>query len=41
VLAGNSALETVRLSSAWLGESEYQVFDAGKSVRDGFVGQPR
>ena len=37
VLAGNSALETVRLSSNWLAESEYQVFDSGKSTHEGFV----
>ena len=39
VLAGNSALETVRLSSNGLAGAEYQVFDAGKSVREGFTGQ--
>ncbi len=41
VLAGNSALETVRLSSNWLAEAEYQVFDSGKSAHEGFTAQPR
>ena len=36
VLAGNSALETVRTASARLADAEYQVFDSGKSSREGF-----
>ena len=38
VLAGNSALETVRLASNGLAEAEYQVFDAGKPAAEGFSG---
>ena len=41
VLAGNSALETVRLASGNLAETEFQVFDAGKSTVAGFLDQPR
>ena len=39
VLAGNSALETVRLASNGLAEAEFQVFDSGKSVVEGFTKQ--
>jgi hypothetical protein len=37
VLAGNSALETVRAFAMRLADAEYQVFDAGKSVHEGFT----
>jgi hypothetical protein len=40
VLAGNSALETVRnASSSRLAEAEYQVFDSGKTTQEGFIAQ--
>ena len=39
VVAGNSALETVRLSSASLGEASYEVFNAGKTAHEGFLPQ--
>ncbi|HEY3739020.1 MAG TPA: C45 family autoproteolytic acyltransferase/hydrolase [Bryobacteraceae bacterium] len=42
VLAGNSALETVRnATSGRLAEAEYQVFDAGKTTQEGFVLSPK
>ncbi len=37
VLAGNSALETVRLASTPPGRWEYAVFDAGKQTASGFL----
>ena len=36
ILAGNSALETVRLASARLGKFEYAVLDSGRSEESGF-----
>ncbi len=37
VLAGNNALETVRLTSAGLNHTEYSIFDFGKDTGSGFV----
>ena len=43
VLAGNSALETVRNASSagWFAAAEYQVFDAGKTAQEGFSNSPK
>jgi hypothetical protein len=37
VLAGNNALETVRLSTAGLNRTEYSIFDSGKETSSGFL----
>ena len=37
VLAGNSALETVLLTKARWGETQYSIFDSGKEMVSGFV----
>jgi hypothetical protein len=36
VLAGNNALETVRMASAWLNRTEYTVYDSAKETSSGF-----
>jgi len=37
VLAGNSAVETVRLASAGLSRTEYAIYDSGKETNSGFL----
>ena len=37
VLAGNSAVETVRLASVGLGRTEYAIYDSGKETNSGFL----
>ncbi len=41
VMAGNSALETVRAVSASPESAEYMVLEAGKSIASGFLARPR
>jgi hypothetical protein len=41
VLAGNSALATVRLAEPGLLQAEYAVYDAGQPTRYGFLNEPR
>jgi predicted membrane-bound spermidine synthase len=36
VLAGNDALETVLITKAFLGQSQYTIFDSGKETASGF-----
>jgi hypothetical protein len=36
VLAGNNALETVHLASAWLNRTEYTIYDSAKETSSGF-----
>jgi hypothetical protein len=36
VLAGNNALETVHLASAWLNRTEYTIYDSTKETSSGF-----
>jgi len=37
VLAGNDALETVLITKAFLGQSQYAIFDSGKETAAGFI----
>ena len=37
VLAGNSALETVKLTAAGMNRTEYAIFDSGKETSSGFL----
>jgi len=37
VLAGNNALETVRLTKAEFDQAQYSIFDAGKEIASGFL----